>query len=676
MRKFLNFFITLFILAAFAFTIFENKQYLFGEHEPITYVKDQRIYYEGEPIYVNGINLDSVKPGYLPGNYAATKEDYEKWFQQIADLNMNCVKVKSIMPARFYQCLKEYNQNHRRPLYLIQGVTIDNSDIDRESIRKDHRQIHKLLFQRVKDTVDIVHGNKTPVFSKHIKELYRFDVSEYTLAYSIDSALDYDDIIYSEIVNHKGEEYESHFITTKKGASETEKFFARIANEMVRYENWRYRTQRVMTIQGSRSDIVEAILLQDHHTDAKGKKRYIDLANIQPTSQMKSGMVASYSLNLENNEQMNYKGGLKLQIKELQKYNPTMPILISEYAVPTTKVGDNYSKDNEGTINEKEQGENLIEILEQIKDANLCGQVMLEWQDSWYRSAWNIQNLVQKNHAKYWDNTMSYSQHYGLLSFDPSAIYPDGDLSDWKGAAFSSTKEGYQLAVQQDEAYLYLCLKSEKSLKDRQIRLALDTTPKSGSTNVFRDQFNRSVDFYLALKNKNGRLYVQKYYSPTEFMKNKEAIHQNPNRIHKPDKNEFTEVEVKVQNRFYSKVEKKFMEDKYAKVGYFHHGNAHPNEKDYDSNADYYLSDHTLEVRIPWQLLNFYDPTQGKVIDDFYHQWSIHPLQIEKIYVAGAIDGTMLPFIPYTLERWQKPTYTPRLKESYWMLKEYFSKQS
>ena len=164
MRKFLNFFITLFILAAFAFTIFENKQYLFGEHEPITYVKDQRIYYEGEPIYVNGINLDSVKPGYLPGNYAATKEDYEEWFQQIADLNMNCVKVKSIMPARFYQCLKEYNKNHRRPLYLIQGVTIDNSDIDRESIRKDHRQIHKLLFQRIKDTVDIVHGNKTPVF--------------------------------------------------------------------------------------------------------------------------------------------------------------------------------------------------------------------------------------------------------------------------------------------------------------------------------------------------------------------------------------------------------------------------------------------------------------------------------------------------------------------------------
>lgn len=263
-----------------------------------------------------------------------------------------------------------------------------------------------------------------------------------------------------------------------------------------------------------------------------------------------------------------------------------------------------------------------------------------------------------------------------MLSFDPSSIYPDGDLSDWKGQPFTKSKEGYQIGIQQDEAYLYLCLKSEQSLKNREVRFALDTTPKSGSKNVFRDQFSRPVDFYLALKNKEGRLYVQKYYSPTQFMKHKEEIHKNPNRVHKPEKNEFEEVEVKVQNRFYSRVEKKFMKDKYAKVGYFHHGDTNPNSTTFDSNADYYLSDHTLEVRIPWQLLNFYDPTTGKIIDDFYKQWSIHPLSIQEIYVASAIDGIMLPFTSYTLKNWQKPTYTPRLKESYWMLKDYFAKQS
>lgn len=182
MRKFLNFFIILFLLVALGLTFWENKNYLFGKPTLVSRAEDTMIYYGKEKIHLNGMNLDSVKPGYLPGNYAATEEDYNEWFDEIAALKVNCLKVKSIMPSRFYEALKSYNEKHRRPLLLIQGINITNQDIDQESLKKDKKVINKEIERRLKDTVDVIHGNKTPIFSKNIKEMYTSDVSPYTIA--------------------------------------------------------------------------------------------------------------------------------------------------------------------------------------------------------------------------------------------------------------------------------------------------------------------------------------------------------------------------------------------------------------------------------------------------------------------------------------------------------------
>lgn len=675
MRKFLNFFIILFLLVALGLIFWENKNYLFGKPTLVSRAEDTMIYYGKEKIHLNGMNLDSVKPGYLPGNYAATEEDYKEWFDEIAALKVNCLKVKSIMPSRFYEALKSYNEKHRHPLLLIQGINITNQDIDQESLKKDKKVINKEIERRLKDTVDVIHGNKTPIFSKNIKEMYTSDVSPYTIAYSVDSSLDYADIIYSEIVNDKNKDYTHDFIVPTKEASNTEKFFAKVSNDVMQYEDHRYQTQRLMTVQGSRSDVIEALKMSQDGKKESGRKRYIDIHHLKTTNRVKSGLVASYSLNLENNESLDYKGGLQEQLSLLKKYNRHIPILISEYAVPNTRVGDNYSANtSEGKINEEKQAENLIKILDIIKKENLCGQFLLEWQDSWYRSTWNIKDVVQRNRTKYWNNPLSYSQHYGLLSFDTSQMYPDGKLDEWKEIKPITKMKGISLSIQQDETYLMLLLKSESQLPD-DISIAFDITPQSGSKKADDISYQRPVDFVAHLGKNQGVMKVQRYYNATRFEQNRQKLHQNPNFKEKHSADQFDEETIKVQNRYYSRMKQEFMPDKYASIGQLIVGNGNPKQSDFNSNTDYYRNDKVIEWRIPWQMLNFYDPSQCKIIADMYQNRSIRPKRIEDIYVEAKVGSKILGPGKYQLQSWGMPTYQPRLKQSYYILKDYFSKE-
>ena len=71
-----------------------------------------------------------------------------------------------------------------------------------------------------------------------------------------------------------------------------------------------------------------------------------------------------------------------------------------------------------------------------------------------------------------------------------------------------------------------------------------------------------------------------------------------------------------------------------AETGALHYGNADPAAEDYDSLADFCFSDDGVEIRIPWQLLNFSDPSQMLIHDDYYSCYGVENLQIESLTSA------------------------------------------
>ena len=83
-----------------------------------------------------------------------------------------------------------------------------------------------------------------------------------------------------------------------------------------------------------------------------------------------------------------------------------------------------------------------------------------------------------------------------------------------------------------------------------------------------------------------------------------------------------------------------------------------------------------MEIRIPWQLLNFSNPSEMMIHDDYYEHYGIENLQIDEIYIGLSLgeDEYRIPMESFALEGWGKTvTYHERLKESYAMLKQYWA---
>ena len=101
-------------------------------------------------------------------------------------------------------------------------------------------------------------------------------------------------------------------------------------------------------------------------------------------------------------------------------------------------------------------------------------------------------------------------------------------------------------------------------------------------------------------------------------------------------------------------------------------GNGNPYDADYNSVSDFYINGDEVEIRLPWQLLNFSNPAQQQIHDDYYEHYGIENLRIQSIYVgAGTSGGARIKMEELKLNGWgRKPTYHERLKQSYYAVKE------
>lgn len=106
-------------------------------------------------------------------------------------------------------------------------------------------------------------------------------------------------------------------------------------------------------------------------------------------------------------------------------------------------------------------------------------------------------------------------------------------------------------------------------------------------------------------------------------------------------------------------------------TGELRHGNANPRSSDYDSLADYCYGDGCLEVRIPWQLLNFSNPSEQKVHDDYYLHYGVENIRVNGISLGVGFQDSfaVIPMEWVQLEAWNESVeYHERLKQSYYIV--------
>lgn len=684
MKKFLVFSIFTFFFVFIGISFIGKMAYIKKDINIFSSITDKEIFVGNDKININGINISSTKPGSFPGDFKANKEDYIRWFNYIKDLNLNCLRVQGLMNPEFYEALYEFNLNNK-PLYLLQGISLnevaleDGEDIQGEKVSDEFKK-------NIKTTIDAIHGNKIPTLSSNSKKIYETNISKYVIGYTIGNELAYDDIIYSEIMNDL-KDFKGKYVQAKDNASDTEKYLSYIADYLLEYESKNYKEQRIINFVSVEDDIMK--FLRDGYVNKKNKeKRFIDIENIEKTEDFKSGIFVSYNVSIAKDESLINKNILHKYFTELNKYH-SVPVVISEYSVPSARMaGDFIKNDEKGYITEKEQGNMLIEAYNAIKESGCAGGILFEWQDSWYRLSWNTKELFTLDKSAYWSNAQVFSQNFGLLSFEPGdekkVSYPDESINEWEENNLIGSNNELTLSMKEDEKYLYFLVKFNKPIDEGdRIYIDLDVTPNSG-VNRYEEKkltFENNVDFIIDLGKENSRVLVHEYYDTFKFIESRNELKADPNKINvEKDGQGFSVVKLYYKEKSYSEVTNTFKDSKSYETGKLVLGNGNPKSEEFNSVADYYINDNYIELRIPWGLLNFKDPSTKSIIDNFYETFSFDSKKIDYINVGVTRkntneEGSRLVSKKFKLDSWVKPKYHERLKESYYMLKEEFNKK-
>lgn len=384
----------------------------------------------------------------------------------------------------------------------------------------------------------------------------------------------------------------------------------------------------------------------------------------------------------ENGIYNSYRAYLKL-INE----HHSMPVVIAEYGVPSSRgraQDERGLRRAQGGMSESEQGEALVSCYGDIMAAGCAGSIAFTWQDEWFKRTWNTMAYTDLTKTAFWSDYQTNEQYFGILSFDPgekeSVCYVDGDISEWTEDDKVMKKDDISLWSKYDEKYIYFRVHKENYDPGNDVLyIPIDTTPKSGSMSWEEKDgvFDRAADFLMIIDGReNSRILVQERYEALRAMYSQRAYLQDAY-LNEPakDTDHFVEIRMMMQvpNDPHDEVENTGWDiGETFNTGNLTYGNGNPKSPDFNSLADYIIQGDEIEIRIPWLLLNFYNPSEMVIHDDYYEHYGIERLNIDRMYAGAGSLGNKADRITMgtiELKGWgRNPTSHERLKQGYYDL--------
>ncbi len=657
---------------------------------------------EWEKTFLKGVNIGAAKPGYFPGELAITKEEYLRWFQYISEMNADVIRVYTTLEPDFYEALYEFNKGAEKPLYLMQGVWINEEDIaELQDAYADDGKIKNDFIDDAKDLVDIFHGNALlPEKAGFASGEYTKDISQYVIGWILGIEWDPDFVDTTNANNPDRTSYSGEYTYTEN-ASPFETFLCEVGDAVLTYEADEYQTTRAL---GFANWVTTDML--EHPSDPYGRddRAVVNTEHIKAQEKFLPGLFASYHIYPYYPDFLSYEkdyitykdeegkiNTYRAYLKDLMKEH-SIPVLVAEFGVPASRGKAHeslYSGYDQGRHDETEQGEIVADLLGDIYSEGYCGGLVFSWQDEWFKRTWNTMDFDLANRRAYWSNPQTNEQEFGLMAFDPgeeeSICYVDGDLSDWEeDEPISKTKAG-ALYVKSDEKYVYVLAKTEDfTFGEDSLCIPIDSLVGQG--NRVDDgsglQFERPADFLIKISSEeDARILVDAYYDSFYYL--------YAEKLKMIEKNaDYTVAGAGIFNPVYHCLSKgiNLPEDQTTvpfstyETGKLSYGDANPEHENFNSLTDFSVKDGNIEIRIPWQLLNVMDPSTKSVMGDLYKNKGVEAEQTDKMYFGmGVVKGgetahSEIDMDAYSWDAWELPTYHERLKPSYYILQDLFEK--
>jgi tetratricopeptide (TPR) repeat protein len=690
-----------------------------------------------EPFIVKGVNLGLGLPGYSPGEFAVKKGTYLKWFGLMAEAGINTVRVYTLLPPHFYEALFEFNGSGQRRLYLLQGIWAElppDGDFGgagyTASLRED-----------IGHAVDAVYGNaEVPERPGRASGGYAYDVSD--LAAGFIFGREWESCAVKGFNDSRGRTkgyYGGRFLDMR-GGEPFELWAAGMCDYLQAYEHDNYGVSRPVSLTNwptldplshpTESDYEKQLAFQGLRPRTRACNQNEDMETLDVakiSARGGGGFFATYHVypyypDFMNNDYMDAEDPYGAYLAALKAHHAGQPVLIGEFGVPSSRDVAHWQRLgwHQGGHDEDAQGRINSALLRTIHGAGLAGSVLFSWFDEWYKRNWLfLPYELPGERNRLWFNHQDPEQNYGLMAVRPGYPAPgvslSGSASEWDGAStlyekggggpvakmvhrfgdgFDGARSLRRVRVRHDEGFLYILLETaaEASLEEAHYLIGLDTCrSESGETLMpfgtgLRSPVGLKYLVHIAGRERSRVLACAAY---DRYLNSEKGVI-TPGHS---DQGAWVPMRNKTNTRRISKDGTRFFPSRVFPVSPLRHGSLRRESPGYDSLADFYQSGNMIEVRLPWNLMNFTDPSSRAVLWKEGDRSAIKTEGIKvvaatykpvkgRLYAEATGAGTnVTDHLPerlvmpgdvavYSWKGWETPVYHTHLKDSYYQLKE------
>lgn len=390
---------------------------------------------EVEPFFAVGSNLGVGVPGTQPGEVAVTYDQYRRWFAQMSAMGSNAFRMYTLHYPRFYQALYDHNQGREDPLYVLHGIwlleDVPEHDLYNLSDHFDNAIEEVLLAAHGENVIEHRYGE---AYGE-----YTVDISPWVLGWVAGREVDPWEIDIT-IQNHPDvDHYDGVHLDLPEGTP-VESWLAERLDYIVEFERSTWGVTRPISF--SSWPTLDPILHRTEPEFGSEDWQTVDLGQLD-LFDAPGGYFATYHAYpyypdfvsddpgyrswVDDEGPNSYLGYLS----ELADHYADEPLLIGEFGVPSSWGNAHYGHSgmNHGGHDELVQGQMGARMFQNMEDSACAGGMWFAWMDEWWKQSW-ITNEIEHpvDHRKLWPNRLGPEQNYGVIAFD----VPAPDYGQWE----------------------------------------------------------------------------------------------------------------------------------------------------------------------------------------------------------------------------------------------------